>query len=89
VALSLAHHDDEQSGRAALEGQRTVSWVTANDRFSRRTAVYAVLDRNEVPAATRARPSWAGWARRMGSCSARATASESPVPRPLPTIRIP
>ena len=59
VTLSLAHYDDEQSGSAALNGQRTVSWVTANYRFSRRTDVYAVLDRNEVTGGY-ARPAFMG-----------------------------
>ena len=59
VTLSLAHYDDDQSGSAALEGQRTVSWVTANYRFSRRTDVYAVLDRNEVTGGY-ARPAFMG-----------------------------
>ncbi|MFN7727024.1 MAG: porin [Rubrivivax sp.] len=48
VTLSLAHYDDQQSGSAALDGSRTVSWVTANYRFSPRTDVYAVLDTNRV-----------------------------------------
>lgn len=59
VTLSVAHYDDDQSGSAALEGSRTVSWVTANYRFSRRTDVYAVLDRNEVTGGY-ARPAFMG-----------------------------
>jgi predicted porin len=59
VTLSLAHYDDEQSGSAALDGQRTVSWVTANYRFSRRTDVYAVIDRNQVSGGY-ARPAFMG-----------------------------
>lgn len=48
VQLSLAHYRDAQSGSATLAGLRSVSWVTANYRFSRRTDVYAVLDQNRV-----------------------------------------
>ena len=48
VTLSLAHFDDQQSGSAALDGSRTVSWVSASYRFSRRTDVYAVIDTNRV-----------------------------------------
>jgi predicted porin len=48
VTLSLAHYDDAQSGSAALEGTRQVSWVTASYRFSRRTDVYALVDHNKV-----------------------------------------
>ena len=59
VTLSLAHFDDDQDGSATLEGTRTVSWVTANYRFSRRTDVYAVLDRNEVKGGY-ARPAFMG-----------------------------
>ncbi len=59
VTLSLAHFDDDQSGSAALNGQRTVSWATVNYRFSRRTDVYAVLDRNEVTGGY-ARPAFMG-----------------------------
>lgn len=46
--LSIAHFDDSQSGSAALEGSRQVSWVTVNYRFSRRTDVYVLVDRNRV-----------------------------------------
>ena len=59
VTLSVAHYDDDQSGSAALQGQRTVSWLTASYRFSRRTDVYAVLDRNEVSGGY-ARPAFMG-----------------------------
>ena len=48
VTLSLAHFDDQQSGSAALDGSRTVSWATVSYRFSRRTDVYAVIDTNRV-----------------------------------------
>ncbi len=48
VTLSLAHFDDQQDGSAALDGSRTVSWVSASYRFSRRTDVYAVIDSNRV-----------------------------------------
>jgi predicted porin len=47
-ALSLAYFDDSQSGSAALEGSRKVAWASINCRFSRRTDVYAAVDRNEV-----------------------------------------
>jgi len=47
-SLPMATDDDKQSGSAALEGLRKVAWVTANYRFSRRTDVYAMLDRNRV-----------------------------------------
>lgn len=48
VTLSLAHYNDTQSGSAALDGRRQVSWVTASVRFSRRSDVYAVVDTNVV-----------------------------------------
>jgi predicted porin len=48
VTLSLAHYNDQQSGSAALEGSREVSWITASYRFSRRTDVYALVDHNKV-----------------------------------------
>jgi predicted porin len=48
VTLSAAYYDDQQSGSAALEGSRTVGWVTASYRFSRRTDVYLVVDSNRV-----------------------------------------
>lgn len=48
VQLSLAHYNDHQTGSAALNGSRKLSWVTANYRFSRRSDVYAVLDSNQV-----------------------------------------
>lgn len=48
VALSLAHFDDQQSGSAALDGSRTVSWAIVSYQFSRRTDVYAVIDTNRV-----------------------------------------
>ena len=48
VTLSLAHSDDQQSGSAALDGSRTVSFATVSYRFSRRTDVYAVIDSNRV-----------------------------------------
>lgn len=46
--LSVEHFHDKQSGSAALEGSRKVTWVSANYRFSRRTDVYAVIDHNQV-----------------------------------------
>ena len=48
VTLSAAQLVDDQSGSAALEGSRKVSYVTANYRFSPRTDVYAVVDHNSV-----------------------------------------
>lgn len=48
VTLSLAHYQDDQDGSAALKGSRTVSWVTANYQFSRRTDAYVLVDRNRV-----------------------------------------
>lgn len=48
ATLSVEYFDDRQTGSAALEGSRKVAWVTANYRFSRRTDVYAMLDRNRV-----------------------------------------
>lgn len=48
TTLSLQHFDDRQSGSAALDGSRKVTWVTANYRFSRRTDVYAVVDHNQI-----------------------------------------
>lgn len=46
--VSVEYFDDKQSGSAALEGSRKVGWVTANYRFSRRTDIYALIDRNRV-----------------------------------------
>lgn len=48
VTLSAAYYDDKQSGSAALDGARKVMWLTANYRFSKRSDVYAVVDRNRV-----------------------------------------
>jgi len=48
ATLSVEYFDDRQTGSAALEGSRKVAWVTANYRFSRRTDVYAMVDRNRV-----------------------------------------
>lgn len=48
VTVSAQHYRDDQDGSAVLDGQRTVSWLTANYRFSVRTDVYAVIDRNQV-----------------------------------------
>jgi predicted porin len=48
ATLSFEYFDDKQSGSTALEGSRKVAWVTANYRFSRRTDIYAMLDRNRV-----------------------------------------
>jgi predicted porin len=59
VTLSLAHFDDQQDGSTALTGERQVSWVNASYRFSRRTDVYVVIDRNRV-AGGYARPAFMG-----------------------------
>ncbi|MDP1534198.1 MAG: porin, partial [Rubrivivax sp.] len=48
VTLSLAHFSDAQSGSAALDGTRRVSWASLSYRFSRRSDVYAVIDQNRV-----------------------------------------
>ncbi|WP_157264043.1 porin [Azohydromonas aeria] len=48
VNLSFAHLADDQSGSAVLDGSRKVSYVTASYRFSRRSDVYGVMDRNSV-----------------------------------------
>jgi predicted porin len=48
VQLSAQYLSDDQSGSAALDGSRTVGFVTANYKFSRRTDIYAVVDTNEV-----------------------------------------
>jgi predicted porin len=57
--LSLAHYSDDQSGSAALDGRRRVSWATVNYLFSRRTDVYAVVDTNVVEGGY-ARPAFMG-----------------------------
>lgn len=57
--LSVAYYDDSQSGSATLEGSRKVAWATLNYRFSRRTDVYAVVDRNQVEGGY-ARPAFLG-----------------------------
>lgn len=59
ATLSLAHFDDQQSGSAALGGERQVSWITVSYRFSRRTDLYAVIDRNRVTGGY-ARPAFMG-----------------------------
>jgi predicted porin len=48
LQLSAAHYRDRQGGSAALDGRRSVSWLLATYRFSVRTDVYGVVDRNEV-----------------------------------------
>lgn len=48
VTLSAAYLHDKQSGSAALEGSRKLGYVTASYAFSKRTDVYAVVDRNLV-----------------------------------------
>jgi predicted porin len=48
ITLSLARYADKQTGSTALQGERTVSWVSASYRLSRRSDVYAVLDNNHV-----------------------------------------
>lgn len=59
LSLSVAHLADDQGGSAALDGSRKVSYVTASYRFSRRTDVYAVVDRNSVKGGY-ARPAFMG-----------------------------
>lgn len=59
VTLSVAHFDDQQTGSTALKGQRSVSWVTASYRFSRRTDVYALVGQNRVTGGY-ARPAFMG-----------------------------
>lgn len=48
VQLSAAYLSDDQSGSAALDGSRTVGFVTANYKFSKRSDLYAVIDSNDV-----------------------------------------
>jgi predicted porin len=57
--LSVAHYDDKQTGSAALQGSRRVSWVTVNYQFSKRSDVYAVIDNNRVTGGY-ARPAFMG-----------------------------
>ena len=59
ITLSLEHFDDRQSGSAALDGSRKVNWVSASYRFSRRTDVYALADRNRI-AGGYAKPAFMG-----------------------------
>ena len=62
-ALLLVGMDDPllllQPGSDALDGSRKVMWATVNYRFSRRTDIYAVVDRNEVEGGY-ARPAFLG-----------------------------
>lgn len=46
--LSVAAFDDQQSGSAALKGQRRVAWASVNYAFSRRTDIYGTIDHNRV-----------------------------------------
>ena len=48
VTLTAAYLRDDQSGSPALEGSRTVGYLTAAYRFSLRTDVYAAVDHNSV-----------------------------------------
>lgn len=59
TTLSLAHFSDKQTGSAALNGQREVSWATLTYAFSRRSDVYAIVDRNRVEGGY-ARPAFMG-----------------------------
>ncbi len=59
ITLSAAYFNDRQTGSAALDGRRTVGWVTANYLFSRRTDAYVVLDTNVVEGGY-ARPAFMG-----------------------------
>lgn len=56
---SLAVNDDPQSGSAARDGSRRVAWAVLTHRFSRRSDVYAAIDRNEVEGGY-ARPAFMG-----------------------------
>jgi predicted porin len=59
LQLSVQHYRDDQSGSAALAGARSVDWLMATYRFSLRTDVYAVVDRNKVTGGY-ARPAFMG-----------------------------
>jgi predicted porin len=59
LQLSAQHYRDDQSGSAALDGARTVDWLVATYRFSQRTDVYGVVDRNKVTGGY-ARPAFMG-----------------------------
>lgn len=59
VTLSLAYLDDQQSGSSALSGTRKVAYLSGSYAFSRRTDVYAVLDKNRVEGGY-ARPAFMG-----------------------------
>jgi predicted porin len=59
IALSAAYLHDRQAGSAALEGARKLGYLTGSYRFSKRTDVYAVVDRNEVEGGY-ARPAFMG-----------------------------
>lgn len=48
VTISAAYLHDKQAGSARLAGKRKVAYVTASYAFSKRSDVYAVVDRNEV-----------------------------------------
>lgn len=48
VTLSIAHLADDQSGTAALEGSRKVSYLSASYRFSKRTDIAATIDGNQI-----------------------------------------
>jgi predicted porin len=59
LQLSAQHYRDDQSGSAALDGARTVDWLVATYRFSLRTDLYGVVDRNKVTGGY-ARPAFMG-----------------------------
>lgn len=59
MVLSAAHFSDRQSGSTALSGQREVTWATLTYSFSRRSDVYAFVDRNRVDGGY-ARPAFMG-----------------------------
>jgi predicted porin len=59
ITLSAQHYKDKQSGGAALQGKRLVSWITASYRFSKRSDVYVLVDENQVDGGY-AKPSFMG-----------------------------
>jgi predicted porin len=59
LQLSAQHYRDDQRGAATLDGARTVSWIVATYRLSKRTELYGVADRNKVSGGY-ARPSFMG-----------------------------
>jgi len=64
MTLSAAYLQDQQSGSAALRGKRRGHWVSVSYRLSKRTDVYAVLDRNQIDGGYAA-PAWMAGAERQ------------------------